>query len=116
MVTVSSFNVRERKDGTSFITLELTGGLEIVTSQNTGRNYATVRKCSMPSTFSEEIAKTLIGTQLPGEIVREICDPYEYTNKQTGEVMTLAYSYAYRPSAQAASVGHTRIQEVQAAF
>lgn len=100
MVTVSSFNVRESKDGRSFITLELTGSVEFIQSQATGKMYATVRKSNIPCTFTADVASQLVGNQLPGEIVRVETDPYEFTT-QTGEVMLLDYSYAYQASATA---------------
>mgnify|MGYP000315146524 CR=1 FL=1 len=57
MVTITSYVPRTRKDGTTFIALEITGGVELVQSSNTGNFYATVRKCTIPSTFDENIAK-----------------------------------------------------------
>lgn len=106
MVTVSGYNSRKNKSGEDFITLELTGSLEIVQSQNTGKMYATVKKCSIPSTFDEHLAKMLIGSKIEGEIVRVPCDPYDYTVKSTGEQITLAYSYAYQPAGSKELVGH----------
>jgi hypothetical protein len=97
MVTVKSFAKRQSSDGREFITLELVGGLELVQSQNTGRFYATVRKCSIPSTFDEVVAASLVGSQLPGDVVRIPSDAYDYTIKSTGEVVTLQHSYGYQP-------------------
>jgi hypothetical protein len=97
MVTVSNYALRNASDGHQFITLELNGGLEFIQSQNTGKFYATTRKCSIPCTFGEEVAKTMIGSSFPGEVVRVESDPYEYTIKDTGEVITLNYSYQYLP-------------------
>jgi hypothetical protein len=97
MLTVTSYQKRQSKDGREFITLELQGGLEMVQSQETGRFYATVRKCSMPTTFDENIAKALVGNQVSGTIVRVSCDPYEYTVPSTGEVITLAHRWSYQP-------------------
>lgn len=37
MVTVTGFAERQRKDGNTFITLELTGGVELVQSQTNPR-------------------------------------------------------------------------------
>ena len=91
MVTVSSYAVRTRKDGTTFIALELSGGVELVQSNNSGKFYATVRKTSIPSTFNETIAKGLIGSQMPGSIVRVQVDPYQFVNQRTGEVLTLQH-------------------------
>ena len=98
MVTVKSFQKRQSSDGREFLTMELVGGVELVQSQTTGKFYATVRKCSIPATFDEEVASTLVGTKIKGEIVRIQCDPYEYTIQSTGEVVTLQHSYGYQPS------------------
>jgi hypothetical protein len=70
----------------------------MVQSQNTGKFYATVRKCSIPATFDELVAESLVGTQLQGDVVRIISEPYQYTIKNTGEVITLQHSYGYRPT------------------
>ncbi len=106
MVTVIGYNIRKNKSGEDFITLELSGSLEIVQSQNTGKMYATVKKCSIPSTFDEQIAKIMIGSKIEGEIVRVPCDPYDYTVKSTGEQFSLGYSYAYQPAGSKQLVGH----------
>ena len=106
MVTVSGYNVRKNKDGQEFIALELTGSLEIVQSQNSGKFYATVRRCNIPSSFNEATAKMMVGSQIEGEVVRVQSEPYEYTIKRTGEVVTLAYSYAYQPTGSKEFVGH----------
>jgi hypothetical protein len=45
------------------MSLELTDDAELVQSQNTGRFYATVRRCFISSTFDEETAKALIDTE-----------------------------------------------------
>lgn len=97
MVTVKTYHVRTKFDGTSFITLELEGGLEMVQSQETGKFYATVRHCSISTTFDEQTAKSLIGSRLPGKVSRVESDPYDYTIKSTGEVIQLAHSYQYQP-------------------
>lgn len=97
MVTVSDYKVKQAKDGRDFTLLELQGGLEMVQSSQTGRFYATVRKCTVSTTFDEMVAKTLVGTQLSGKIVRVECDPYEYTIESSGEVITLAHRWGYWP-------------------
>lgn len=115
MTKVTGYQLRERKDGTTFVALELTGGLEILQSQTTGNMYATVRKCSIPSTFDAAVAQMMIGSTLDGDIVRVTVDPYEYVNKRTGEVMTLTHSYAYRPAGSIELLGQTRVQDLQVA-
>ena len=115
MITVTNYVERLRKDGSSFIALEITGGVELVQSQSNGRYYATVRKCSIPSTFDENIAKAMIGQRLEGDIVKVIVQPYDFINKKTGEVMKLQHSWAYRPKDSQDLVGHTRVQDLSMA-
>jgi hypothetical protein len=115
MVTVTSYVPRTRKDGTTFIALEISGGLELIQSQTTGRFYASTKKTTIPSTFEESFAKTLIGTQLPGNIVRIQVQEYEYVNKRTGEVMKLNYSYSYQPEGSMELIGESKITELEMA-
>ncbi len=96
MLVVTSFQKRISKEGKEFLTLEIQGGLELIQSQVTGQFYGTVRKSSVSTTFGEEVAKMLIGTQIPGRIVRTETDPYEFT-LSTGEVVTLAHRWSYEP-------------------
>ena len=69
----------------------------MVQSSESGRFYATSKKCTVSSTFSEEVAKSLIGKQLPGRIERVETVPYDYTVKETGEVISLTHTYVYSP-------------------
>lgn len=99
MVRIVNYNERNSEDGSTFYALEIQGGLEFVKSQETGNFYATARKSSITSTFDEETCKALIGTEIPGIIVKQECDPYEYTIKETGEKITLTHKYSYIPDA-----------------
>jgi hypothetical protein len=47
--------------------------------------------------FTEDVAKTLIGKQLPGSIQRVECEAYEYIVEKTGETMLLSHTYTYVP-------------------
>ena len=100
MVTISG--VRQLKNGKNetFHALEITGDLELVTSQTTNKPYFTLRKMTIPCTFDEALAKTMIGKQLKGEIQRIECEPYEYTNPDTAEVVILTHTYQYCPNPQ----------------
>ena len=97
MVTVKEAHQRVGKDDKPFISLELIGGLELVQSQNTGRFYATTRRCYVSSTFNLETAKQFIGQKLPGKIVRIQCEPYEFTIPESGEVISLGFRYDFQP-------------------
>ena len=93
-----------------FVLLEISGGLEMVQSQGTGKFYATMRKCRVPSTFNLDVAKMLIGTTIPGTVVRVEVDGYEYTVPSTGEVIKLAHSYAYQPEGSMELMGQTNVE------
>ncbi|WP_041253543.1 hypothetical protein [Flavobacterium columnare] len=95
MVTIINYKERNTEDGKSFFVLEVQGGIEMVQSQTTGKFYATARKAYLSSTFDEMTCKALIGTQMPGTIVKEICDAYEYVDQATGEMVVLTHRYEY---------------------
>ena len=95
MVTIINFKERNKEDGKSFFVLELQGGIELVQSQKTGQFYATAKKAYIPSTFDQLTCQALIGTQMPGSIEKEECEPYEYTVQETGEIIVLAHRYQY---------------------
>ena len=97
MVTVKDFAVRKCIDGREFIALILQGGLSLVQSRQTGNYYATVKQCSIPSTFDEATAKMMIGERVPGSVQKKQCEPYEWINKTTGEIISLDYRWAYVP-------------------
>jgi hypothetical protein len=102
MVTTANYHQRtSAKDGKTFITLELQGDVELVQSLNTLRFYATARKCHISCTFTEEIAKTLIGTKFPGTILRVEKEPYDYAIPETGQIVRLADGYEYQPEGPA---------------
>lgn len=91
MVTVVNYDKRVSEEGRDFFALTIQGGIEVVESQN-GNLYMTARKTSIPSTFDEEGCKLLIGKEIPGEINKVSCEPYEYVNKTTGETITLSHN------------------------
>ena len=106
MITVVDYAKRQRKeDGSEFFVLILQGGLSLVQSRNTGNYYATLKRCSIPSTFDEETAKSMVGEQVPGSIQRKDCEPYEFVAKDTGEVVQLDYRWAYVPEGETVENG-----------
>ncbi len=109
MVTISGYKVRENKEGNTFIALELNGSVELIQAEASGNWYATVRKCSMPSTLSEELAKLSVGQQMPGNIVRVACESYSYTVQRTGETISLGYRYGYQPEGSKEVIGEGEV-------
>ena len=103
MVRIINFKKRQSEDKEFFV-LEVTGGIEMVKSKTTGMYYATAKKASITSTFDEETCKSLIGSEFPGSVVKQECESYEYTLKETGEVLTLNHRYVYLPEESNQSV------------
>lgn len=97
MVTIVNYTERESADGRKFYALILQGGMEMVLSEESGRYYATAKRASITSTFDENTCKGLIGSKLPGKISKIQCDPYDYTVKESGEVIKLNHRWAYDP-------------------
>ncbi|MCY1660389.1 hypothetical protein [Chryseobacterium sp. SL1] len=97
MVTIINYKKRQKEDDSIFYVLEVQGGIEMVMSQTTGQFYATSKKASITSTFDEVTCQALIGTQMQGSIIKQECNPYEYTVKDTGEVIVLHHRFVYSP-------------------
>lgn len=116
MVTVTNYQTRTTKDGREFITLELQGGLEMVVSKTSGQYYATTKKCNIPTTFNDQVANRLIGTELEGEIVRQEVEPYEFVNPRNNETMMLNYSWVYKLTPDSEPIGITKVQAQEEAL
>jgi hypothetical protein len=95
MVTIVNYKKRISEQGKEFYVLEVQSGIEMVKSRETGNFYATAKKASITSTFDELTCKALIGTQLEGKVEKQECEPYDYTIKETGEVVELYHRYVY---------------------
>lgn len=95
MVTVINYAERQNSDGETFYALIVQGDMELITSETTGQVYATARRSSISTSFDESICKSLIGQQLPGQIERIDCEPYDFTIPNTGEVITLTHRWVY---------------------
>jgi hypothetical protein len=96
MVTVKDYKQRESKDGKKFFVLVLQGGVTPVKSNKTGRMYFSSKTATVPSTFDEETCQSIIGAQFPGRILRVESEPYEFTIKETGEIINLSHRWEYQ--------------------
>lgn len=97
MITIVDYALRENAEGEEFCALIVEGGLEMVRSSITGRHYATAKRASVNSTFTEERCKQLIGTKVPGSIQRVDCEPYEFIRNEGEEPITLEHRWVYVP-------------------
>jgi len=96
MVTIVDYKTYQREDdGTEFHALVVQGGLEVVKSKETEKNYFTAKTARVACTFNEETCKQLIGTELPGRIQKVETEPYEYVIPETGEMITLTHRNEY---------------------
>ena len=95
MVKVVDFKARENEEGEEFFVLQVQGGIRPVVSQETGKVYFTINKANVPTTFDEQICKSMIGEELPGSIEKKACDPYDYEIESTGEIIELKHHYEY---------------------
>ena len=95
MVRVIDYQSVKKENGEEFLMLVLQGGVEPVKSQATGKMYFTARTVKVPATFDEETCKSLIGSQFEGTIAKVPSEPYEYTIKETGEIVTINHRYAF---------------------
>ena len=96
MVRVINYLERITEEGESFNVLVLQGGIQMVKSKQSNKFYVTAKKATITSTFDEGTCKALIGTELPGRIEKVQTEPYEFTIKETGEVIELDYRYEYQ--------------------
>jgi hypothetical protein len=98
MVTIIGVEERVGENGT-FNVIVLQGKPEVVKSKVSGMPYLTARKTSIPFTFEVEYAKSLIGTELPGEIERIECMEYEFVIPgKKKKTLKLNHKFRYDPN------------------
>lgn len=73
----------------------------MVKSKESGQFYATFKKTNVPSIFDKETCKALIGTEMPGKVIKQDVDPYPYIVKETGEELILTLRWVYQPNEKA---------------
>ena len=108
MVRVIDYKIRFNSEGKPFLSLILQGGIEIVRSAN-GNVYATAKKASLATTFDEAVCKSLVGSEMPGTIQKETCEPYNYTVEETGEVLFLSHRYVFVEQEQPVKENITKV-------
>lgn len=95
MVKVVDYKTITTEKGKEFNMLVVQGGIEPLISNKTGRIYLTMRKANLSTTFDAASCKSLVGSELPGKVEKIECEPYEYTVKETGEIITLKHNWQY---------------------
>lgn len=95
MVTIIDFKTFTKDNGENFYGLVVQGGIEATRSLQSGTMYFTAKTATVPTTFNEATCKSLIGTTLDGSVKKVECDSYDYTIKDTGEIIQLSHRYEY---------------------
>lgn len=91
MVTITGYKTRATTQGDRSIYLIVEGGMQPAVSQATGKTYFKSRKASVFAAIDEEVAKSMVGFQIPGTIRQLKVEPYQITNEETGEVRLYDY-------------------------
>lgn len=94
-VTVTGYQKKKNSEGGSFYVLQIEGGVNISKSETTGNYFASTMKTNIVASMDETSCKALIGSQLPGTIIKKEVMPYSYTVPSTGEEIMLNYKYEY---------------------
>ncbi len=116
MVRIISWKKSLSQDGKEFISLKVEGDVEPSFSQVTGRSYLKSKTAYVATTFSEETANSLIGKSIPGSVKKVLCDPYDYTVKETGEVIELSHRYEYFADEEGSDVSEKAASEKDFSF
>lgn len=98
MVTITGYRTRLSQKGDKKIYFQLEGGLKTTQSKSTGKAYLTSLKAAVFANVDEEVAKAMIGHQLPGTIEQLKVEPYELIDELTGEANTYDHRNEYIPS------------------
>lgn len=114
MVRIIGYKQREKENGNPFFILEIQGGVEMLMSKETGQYYATAKKAYVTSTFDEPTCKALIGTEMPGTIVKKEVEPYTYIVKETGEELILTHRWVFVPESQEETKQEEAIDQLMA--
>jgi hypothetical protein len=101
MVQITDYKVYEKDNGETFCALVVQGGIEPVVSKTTGKTYLTARTARVSCTFDEITCKNLIGSKLPGTIIRVEVDPYSYIIEETGEIIERTHRNEYMSDEEA---------------
>jgi proteasome assembly chaperone (PAC2) family protein len=76
----------------------LQGNVEIQKSQSTGKFYLRSKTISIPTTLNQNEIKQLIGSSIPGEIVKVDCPEYLVPVPNSTRKLKITHSFEYSPT------------------
>ena len=94
-VFVKEIKKVENSKGEEFYGLIVQSGAMAVKSKQSGRVYFTAKTAFVATTFDEQTAESLIGAEFEGTIKKVQTEPYEYTIKETGEIIEMNHRWEY---------------------
>ena len=77
----------------------LQGNVEIQKSQATGKFYLRSKTIEIPTTLNQNEAKKLIGSSIPGEIVKVDCPEYLVPVPNSTRKLKITHTYEYSNAA-----------------
>ena len=93
MVQVLEVVERTSSTGNTFRVVIVGSDAQVVFSKD-GNPRVDAVKSGIPSNLPIEALQALIGSKLPGKIVKQECEPYTFTGSD-GEDVTLDYRWQY---------------------
>lgn len=99
MVTIVEVAERTAANGNVFCSVMVAGDVSVYTSAE-GKASLVALKASIPSNLPKDVLESMIGNKLPGKVERVETEPYQWTNPNTGEEITLSHTYKYVPDAE----------------
>ena len=99
MVTIVEVAERTAANGNVFCSVMVAGDVSVHTSAE-GKASIVALKASIPSNLPKDVLEGMIGNKLPGKVERVETEPYQWTNPNTGEEITLSHTYKYVPDAE----------------
>jgi len=76
----------------------LQGNIEIQKSQSSGKFYLGSKTISIPTTLTQNEAKQLIGSGIPGEIEKVDCPEYLVPVPNSTRKLKITHTFRYSPS------------------
>ena len=86
-------DVKERISAEGNVFCSLTVSQPSWHKSETGKVSLVNLKANTTTNIPFAAAKELVGVEMPGNIVRVSCEPYDWTNPETGESVKLAHTY-----------------------
>ena len=99
MVTIVEVAERTAANGNTFCSVMVAGDASVYTNAE-GKASLVALKASIPSNLPKDVLEGMIGSKLPGKVERVDTEPYQWTNPNTGEELTLSHTYRYVPDAE----------------